>query len=272
MRREKAHRATWTVVMFNQYNLLFLAGAGVFSLALASPRPAIIGLGAEVLWLVIALTSRRVRRWAVRHVLEQDRAHRLEESAALLRTLDPAYSTKVEKLEAIGADIRRLVWERHLEGALFAGSENRLESLLRGFGKMAALHQRLLRFVGDVSPNQLEQELVGLGQSLSAEKDPSVRFLMQQAVSIAQRRFEQQEQLGSQVRLLGVKMGTLEMSLDYLRSQIFGGRSKQELSTEIAQMVGNLTFLMESESEISTSVERLKPTVMPAHPQIARGS
>ena len=114
-----------------------------------------------------------------------------------------------------------------------------------------------LRFVGDANPNQLEHELVGLGQSVSAEKDASVRFLMQQALSIAQRRFEQQEQLGGQLRLLGVRMGTLEMSLDYLRSQIFGGRSKQELSAEIAQMVGNLSFLVDAESEVNTSVGRV---------------
>jgi hypothetical protein len=273
MRHETAHRATWKVVFFNQYNFLFLAGAGVFSLAMASRWPAIIGVVLEAVWLLVALTSRGVRRWAVRHVLEQDRAHRVEESAPVLRTLDPAYAARVEKLEGVGADIRRLVWERGLEGALFAGRENRLESLLRGFARMAALHQRLLRFVGDANPNQLEHELVGLGQSLSAEKDPSVRFLMQQALSIAQRRFEQQEQLGSQVRLLGVRMGTLEMSLDYLRSQIFGGRSKQELSSEITQMVGNLSFLMESESDLNTSVERVKPAAVPAtQPQIVRGS
>jgi hypothetical protein len=216
----------------------------------------------EALWLLLALTSRGVRRWTVRHVLEQDRARRVEQGEAIAQTLDQEYAARVQKLEDIGADIRRLVWERGLEAALFASQENRLESLLLGFCRMAALHQRLVRFVGTATPGQLEEELVGLGQSLSAEKDPSVRFLLQQALTIAQRRFEQQEKLGSQLRLLGVRMGTLEMSLDYLRSQIFAGRSRQELSAEIAQMVSNLSFLLEVEAEVNTSVERIKPTVV----------
>jgi hypothetical protein len=275
MRHGAAHKATstWKVIFFNQYNLLFLAGAAAFSVALASRWPAIIGGVVEALWLLAAVASRGVRRWTVRHVLEQDRARRIEESEPVGRTLEPDYAIRVKKLEDIGDDIRRLVWERGLESALFASQENRLESLLLGFCRMAALHQRLVRFVGTSTPGELEEELVGLGQSLSAEKDPSVRFLLQQALTIAQRRYEQQEKLGSQLRLLGVRMGTLEMSLDYLRSQIFAGRSRQELSAEIAQMVSNLNFLLEVEAEVNTSVERIKPAMVPVGPtQAVRGS
>ena len=273
MRNGTPRRTTWKVIVFNQYNLLFLAGAGAFALALASRWPLIIGGGIEAVWLLAALGSRRIRRWAARHVLEQDRANREAESMPLAQALEPEYASRVEKLEGIGADIRRLVWERGLETGLYADSVNRLESLLLGFCRMATLHQRLSRFVGTTHPAELEQELVGLGQSLSSEKDPSLRFLLQQALSIAQRRFEQQEQMGSQLRLLGVRMGTLEMSLDYLRSQIFAGRSRHELSAEIAQMVGNLSFLLDIEAEINTSVERIQPTVVPvAQTQIARGS
>ncbi len=273
MRHRTAHTSPWKVVLFNQYNLLFLAGAAAFSLALASRWPVIIGAAGEGLWLFAALTSRGVRRWAIRHVLEQDRAHRSAEGAAVVQTLEGEYAARCERLETIGSDIRRLVWDRGLESALFAGDENRLESLLLGFSRMAALHQRLSRFVGTSSPGQLEEELLGLGQSLSSEKNPSVRFLLQQALTIAQRRFDQQEQLGSQLRLLGVRMGTLEMSLDYLRSQIFSGRSRQEVSAEIAQMVTSLGFLMEMEAEVNTSVERIQPKVVPvSQPQIVRGS
>jgi hypothetical protein len=271
MRNQTSQRSTWKVIFFNQYNLLFVAGAVAFSLALASRWPLLLGAAVETLWLLTALVSRRPRRWAARHILEQDRASREADSAPLVQSLGPEYAARVEKLEGIGVDIRRLVWERALEGALFSGDENRLESLLLGFSKMAALHERLSRFVGTTNPAQLEQELVGLGQSLSAEKDPSLRYLLQQALAIAQARFEQQEQMGSQLRLLGVRMGTLEMSLDYLRSQIFAGRSRQELSAEIAQMVGNLSFLLDIESEINTSVERIQPTVVPATAQAVRG-
>jgi hypothetical protein len=263
MRQPTAHKASWKVAYLNQYNLLFLAGVLAFSLALASRWPLIIGGAVEVLWLLLALTSRRARRWAARHILQQDHSRREVASQALARGLEPAYTDRIQKLEVIGADIRRLVWERSLERALYSGDENRLESLLLAFIRMSALHQRLSRFVGNVSPAQMEQELLGLGQSLSAEKDPSVRFLLQQALSIAQRRFEQHSQLDSQLRLLGVRMGTLEMSLEYLRSQVFAGRSEQDLSAEIAHMMTNLSYLVELETEVNTSVERIGPPPLP---------
>jgi hypothetical protein len=262
MRQEPSRKTSWTVVYFNQYNLLLMAGAGVFALALASRWPLIIGAIGEVLWLIVSLTSRTVRRWAVRHVLDQDHERRMDDADAIAKTLEPDYASRVEKLEAVGIDIRRMIWERGLEGALFTGNENRLESLLMGFTKMASLHQRLSRLIGGTDPNRLEQELVALGQSLSSEKDASIRFVLQQAIAIAQRRFEQQEQLENQLRLLGVRMGTLEISLDYLRSNIFAGTSEKDLAAEITQLMSNLSYLVELETEVNTSVERLhKPAV-----------
>jgi hypothetical protein len=266
MRREPARRTSWKVVYFNQYNLLLVSGAAVFSLALASRWPLIVGGVAEAIWLIVSLTSRSVRRWAVSHVLDQDRERRVDEAQPVCKTLEPDYVGRLEKIEAVGTDIRRMIWERGLEGALFSGTENRLESLLLGFAKMAALHQRLSRLIGGTDPNLLEQELVALGQSLSSEKDGSIRFVLQQAIGIAQRRFEQRERLENQLRLLGVRMGTLEMSLDYLRSNVFAGRSEKDLAAEITQLMSNLSYLVELETEVNTSVERLHPPAIASVP------
>jgi hypothetical protein len=263
MRQATAQRGSWKRAYLNQYNLLFVAGTAAFSLALASRWPAIVGGAIELFWLLLALTSRRVRRWSARHVLDQDRSRREAESDAYLRAMDQVYTDRIQRIEVVGTDIRRLSWERSIEVALYSGEENRLEALLLAFIRMAALHQRLARYAGSASASQLEQELMGLGQSLAAEKDPSVRFLLQQALSIAQRRFEQQSKLESQLRLLGVRMGTLEMSLDYLRSQIFAGRSEQDISAEVSHLMGNLSYLVEMESDVNTSVERLGPPPLP---------
>ena len=272
MRQETPHRATWKVVFFNQYNILFLAGAGAFSLALASRWPAILGAAGEIFWLLTAFGNRRVRRWAVSHVLEQDRARREEKSAAVAQTLDPTYASRVEKLEAVGADIRRLVWERGLESALYSGEENRLESLLFAFSGSAA-PPRSAWPVSWVTPTRTIRAGTGGFGSVAVRGEGRFRALLDAAGAlIAQRRLEQQEQLGNELRLLGVRMGTLEMSLDYLRSQIFGGRSKQELSAEIAQMATNLSFVVNAEGVVE-SVGRVQPSVVPVtQPHIVRSS
>jgi hypothetical protein len=235
----------WKVVLFNQYNLALLGAAAAFSMALASRWPALIAGVGELVWISFALSSRGVRRWTVRHGLEQDRARRVTATASTVGALDPAYATRVQRLEELGADIRRLAWERELEPALLQG-ENRLEAALAAFLEMAALHQQLSRFSRHADSAQLEAEVLSLGQSLASEQDPTARGVLAQALSIAHRRFEQQESLENELRLLSYRMGTVEMSLDYLRASIFAGRSERDLSLETAQLMEGLAPLAEA--------------------------
>lgn len=248
------------VIVFNQYNLVFLGAAAAYSLALPARWPAIVAAGGEALWLAFALSSGTVRRWAVKHMLEQDRALRIAASTDATNELEPSYAARVAALETVGNDIRRLVWERGLASALRPVDANHLESLLLTFTKMATLHQRLSRFTRHLKPAQLEEEILGLGQSLSTEQNPSIRFLLSQALSMAQGRFEQQEQLESQLRVLGVKMATLEMSLDYLRSHIFGGRSERDLAADVGQLMANLSFLSDLEAEATPAMTAARVT------------
>jgi hypothetical protein len=254
MHARTAPRGITKVILFNQYNLVLIAASLVFSLALASPWPAIVGAGAELLWLLVGFSSRRARRWAARHVIEEAGVQRASEIADIGKTLEPAYAERVQTLESLATDIRRLARERALEAALVQGGQDGLQTPLLAFARMAALHQRLSSIVGRSDPANLEEEIVGLGQSLSREQDPSVHFLLSQALTVAQGRLQQQEQLGSQLRGLGVRMGTLEMSFDYIRSYIVMGKPEKDLTAEVAQLIGSLRFVSEAEAQVEASV------------------
>jgi hypothetical protein len=186
--------------------------------------------------------------------------------------LEPAYAERVQTLEALAADIRRLARERDLDAALVLGGEDGLQTPLLAFARMAALHQRLSGIVGRSDPAQLEEEIVGLGQSLSREQDATVHFLLTQALTVAQGRLQQQEQLGSQLRGLGVRMGTLEMSFDYIRSYIVMGKSERDLTTEVAQLIGSLRFVSEAEAQVEASVASMTSAPVLAVPADLRGA
>jgi hypothetical protein len=261
MGRDSTRNSFGRVIVFNQYNLVFLGAAAAYSLALPSRWPAIVAAGCEILWVGFALSSTTVRRWAIKHMLEQDRADRVARTAPMLKELEPVYAARVEALEVVGADIRRLVRECGLDAALRPLEGNHLEALLTAFTEMAMLHQRLSSFTKHAKPAQLEEEIVGLGQSFATEQNSSIRFLLSQALSMAQGRFEKQEQLESQLRMLSVKMGTLELSLDYLRSHIFGGRSEQALAGDVAQLLANLSFLSDLEAAANPATTTTNPAM-----------
>src|SRR6266545_4581540 len=52
--------------LFNQYNYILLGSTALFAAATGSWLPAVIGAGAEVLWLVLGADTRAFRRWAAK--------------------------------------------------------------------------------------------------------------------------------------------------------------------------------------------------------------
>jgi hypothetical protein len=241
----------------NQYNIIYIVAALAFSLALMSPWPAVAGAVGELLWLTIGATSEGFQQWAQQRLVEDERSQRSAADASVVRGLEPVYATRTQALQNMAQEIRRLARERGIDPRLFNGPEDRLEMLLGAFVKMAALHQRLSRFASDGGPNHLEEEIVRLGQSLADEKDPAVRLSLRQALTLGQRRLKQHEQIDSQRRALGVKMGTLEMSFDYLRSHVFSGSSPQELAIELQELVAGANFLNAAEAEANASLARM---------------
>lgn len=246
----------------NQYNVILLLGAAAFSLAFMSWIPLAVAAAGELIWLSIGASSDAFRSWAERQQMQARREQRLADESTVVRGLEPVYATRVKTLQGLGEEIRRLARERGVQHGLFEGPEDRLEILFASFVKMAILHQRLSRFVADASPNHLEEEIVRLGQALADEKDPAVRLSLRQALTLGQRRLKQHEQIESQRRALGVKMGTLEMSFDYLRSQVFSGSSPQELAGELQELVAGASFLTAAEAEANASLARLSGTTV----------
>ncbi|HEY0710402.1 MAG TPA: hypothetical protein VGG33_26585 [Polyangia bacterium] len=244
----------------NQYNLIFLVGAAVFALALWSPWPLLIAAVAEFLWLTFGAKSDRFRAWSAAQEEKDRDARRGLEGATLARGLEGPYAARVQALRGLADQIRLFARERGIDPRLFAEPEDRFELLVASFVKMAMLHQRLTRFVAEASPASLEEEIVRLGQALGDEKDPAVRLSLRQALTVGQRRLKQHEQIESQRRALGVKMGTLEMSFDYLRSHVLSGNPPQELASELQELIASASFLTAAEAEANASLARLTAT------------
>jgi hypothetical protein len=247
---------------FNQYNIILLGGAVAFAAATMSPLPLLIAAGAEIVWLMIASGSRHFRRWASEQAAEEVQIQNAASRVTATRTLEPSYAERVAMVETMASDIRRMVKERGLDPTPLDRQDRGLDGLLMLFVKMAALHQQLTRFSASVNTAHVEEEIVRLGQAVSDEKDPSVKLSLRQALAIGQRRLKQHEVIESQRRAVGVKMTTLEMSFDYLRSHVFGGTSTQELAAEMDEVAAGAAFLTAAEAEAQAAFAKMQSTVV----------
>src|SRR6185295_2154643 len=99
------------------------------------------------------------------------------------------------------------------------------------------LHQRINRLIAAAPVAPITEEIARLERDLKQETDPAVRASLTEAVQLGQRRLRQQGQLESRRRALGLKMSTLETSLEFLRSHLLGGGSEAELLVEIDELL-----------------------------------
>ncbi len=242
------------------YNLIGLGAAVVYSFALWTPWPAIVGAIGELAWMTVGATSGWFRRLVDREQAAAIEWRRKATQVELVRGLDSGYEARVTTLQALAVDLRNLLRERGIAATVLGAtprSEDLLDQLIAAFVKMSFLHQRLSRFVADANPAELTADTERLTQALASEKDPAVRLSVRQALTLGQRRQKAQETIDAQRRALGVKMNTLEMAFDFLRSQAFAATPAQELAAELQEMVGGANFIGGAEAEANALLARL---------------
>jgi hypothetical protein len=238
----------------NQYNVIALLGAGGLSLALWSWIPAAAGVVGEMLWLVVAPSTKPFQRWAVAQAAGERQNQRQAQTAQAARKLDDAYTGRVNQLGQVIDEIRRLAADAGMNPAVFDRGGDRLQALVATFIQMAMLHQRLVRFLGSSQTSNLEEEVARLGHQMTTEKDAGVRLTMRQTLTVAQRRLKQHEQIDGTRRALEAKMQTMEMSLDYLRSQIFAGGAEADLENQLDELAATVSFLPDLEAEATATI------------------
>jgi hypothetical protein len=238
----------------NQYNIIALLGAVGLALALGSWLPVAAALAGELLWVFVAPSTETFRRWANVQVAGEKHNLRQSETAQATRRLDEAYAARVSQLGRIIDEIRRLAAEREIHPSVFDRDGDRLQALVQTFIQMATLHQRLVRFLAGSQTTNLEEELARLGREMSAEKDAGVRLTLRQTLTVAQRRLKQHEQIDGTRRALEAKMQTLEMSLDYVRSQIFAGGAEADLDHQLDELQATVSFLPDLEAEATATL------------------
>ncbi|HXU84056.1 MAG TPA: hypothetical protein VN914_21825 [Polyangia bacterium] len=250
--------------LLNQYNIIGLVGAAGLSLALESWIPVAVAVVGELLWLALASQTPGYRQFASEQAVGARRTQQAAETAQATRRLDDAYTARVNQLGRVADDVRRLAAERGMDPSIFERGGDRLQALVQTFIQMSALHQRLVRFLGGSPTTNLDEEVARLSKDMTAEKDAGVRLTLRQTLTVAQRRQKQHEQIEGTRRALEAKMRTLEMSLDFMRSQVFAGGAEADLENQLDELAATVSFLPDLEAEATATIASARSTA--AHP------
>jgi hypothetical protein len=234
----------------NQYNLILLGGAVLFTLAFASVIPLAVGVAAELVWLGAAPRSPAFRRWAERRNAAARLARLDLEARATLGALDPVYHARHAGLGRQSDEIVLLLSEQlGARGPELDAVREKLAELGAVFVRFSAVHERLARFVDETSVGDIEQEILRTREQLAAERDLAVRVTVRQALTLAERRLAQWEQIGNTRRAVEVKLDTLEKSFAYVRSRAMGLASSADVVRDLDALLGQVQTVSALEAE-----------------------
>jgi hypothetical protein len=269
-----------------QYNVILLGGSALLSLTAASPYPLAVGLAGELVWLTLAPNLPAFRRWvdarrggaqgvaaqpagaygagaygAGIHALGAPRTapaltsgtKDIEPLAAesarvsVPPPLDAAHSARLAQLERVIAEVRGIGADSGDPD--FDRAAAKLELLLPEFRKLAAHHQRLLRFLEEVRKPELEAEIAELGRAFAAETDLGLRLTLRQARTQAERRLEQRARILATSRAAEIKLGTIERSIGHCRGlSLVSARELAEEAESLVAQLGSLAQVLENET------------------------
>jgi hypothetical protein len=256
---------------FNQYNFIMLGGAALYAVASQSWLPAIVGLGAETLWLVLGADSGPFRRWAARQD-EKDARKRLEQQMVALQAgLDEQHAERFATLRQLVTEVGQLASEnKGIETLLLRDEMAKLGQILLSFLRMATMGQRLRDYLRDNQGSDIENDIARAQRALRSEGDPRVQASYKQALALAQKRLRQHDQIENAHKALVVQMDTLEKALTYLKSHIVGIGSRDELAQELDGLVLGVASVADLEAEADQVLSDVRGTAA-ARASLAQG-
>jgi hypothetical protein len=252
-------QSLWKRAFFNQYNYILLASTALFTAATGSWLPAVVGVGAEILWMVLGVDTKGFRRWVAAQDAKESQKRLEQERTEMLYGLDDRYVQRYDALRGMVTEIRQLAAENQgLETSLIQDEMAKLDQLLDSFLRMATAHQRLAIYLQQNPGAQVEREIAQDQRLLRSETDPRVQSSLKQAISLGQKRLAKHGQIEGAWKSLSVQIDTLEKSFDYLKSHILGIGTREELAAALDDLVAGVASVSELEATTDDLHDELK--------------
>jgi hypothetical protein len=244
-----------------QYNVILLGGAALFSAASASFVPLAVGLAAEAAWLAVGPRLPSFRHWVdARAFFAAGTMGQQDPLVQSMETLDGEHNGRLLRLGALLGEIRGLASQaRGPGGAELNAAVSELESVRPAFLRLCQLHQKLSLFVADPSVLHLETELSRLNESFAKEKDISVRLTLRQAITLVERRIEHRERMASVRRAGGLRLELIESSLSHVRSHGLTLSAPLDLAAEIRGLIQQVNSVSTLEQEAGDAGAASRP-------------
>ena len=242
----------------NPYNLSLLGGAAAASLLTLNPLPILGAVGLEVLWLLWAPDSRRLRHllWDPRFAKLRE-AIEAEERSRRIAGLPEADRERVEALVARRKEIERLAAQNPtFTGELLRGELVKTDRLVDAFVEMALTCGRYTAYLESVDERVLARDVDRYAAEVRRGDPEDQRTeISQKNLAIVVKR---QERMREIQHYLGVARGQLDLienTFQLIADQIVTMQSPKELSGQLDELLEGVEAIKQSARDTEALLE-----------------
>ena len=256
--RQKIHekRSYLKAAFANPYNLSLFAGGLIASALTLNPLLAIVTLGLEVLWVVNAPGSKKLREWLWDPQFEAAEQKELQElRARQLHNLDEVDRERVVTLIARQQEINGLAAQNpSFTGELLRTELTKTDRLVEAFIEMATTCSRYETYLDSINLSELERdrrrwEAIVNDQSIhDSQSDIAAKNL-----TVIMKRFEKMKEINSYLTLARGQLDLIENSFQLIADQIVTMQSPQELTGQLDELLDGV----ESIKQTAADTERM---------------
>jgi hypothetical protein len=242
----------------NPYNLSLLGGAAAASLLTLNPLPILGAVGLEVLWLLWAPDSKRLRHllWDPRFAKLKD-AIEAEERGRRLGVLPADDRERVEALVARRKEIEQLAAHNpSFSGELLRNELVKTDRLVDAFVEMAVTCWRYRAYLDSVDEQALARDVDRYAAEVRRGDPADQRTeISRKNLAIVVKR---QERMREIERYLGVARGQLDLienSFQLIADQIVTMQSPKELSGQLDELLEGVEAIKQSARDTEALLE-----------------
>jgi hypothetical protein len=240
----------------NPYHLALLGGGLALAGLTLSPLLALIVVGLEVLWMVLAPGSSLLQRvlWDPRFDQEQAAAEQ-QARAARLQNLDESDRERVTTLLARQQQINYLAAQNpSFTGELLRTELTKTDRLVESFIEMANTCTRYDAYLKSIDLSSLDKNRRRWEAMIQDRQEPDSEVdIARKNLGVIMKRFDKMKEIQHFLRLARGQLDLIENSFQLIADQIVTMQSPQELTGQLDELLDGV----ESIKQTAADTERL---------------
>jgi hypothetical protein len=240
----------------NPYNLSLLVGGLAASALTLNPLLAVITVGLEVLWVVNAPGSKKLREWLWDPTFDQEeQAQQQAARAERLKNLDEESRERVVSLLARQQEINSLAAQNpSFTGELLRTELTKTDRLVEAFIDMANTCSRYEAYLDSVNASELEKERRRWETTVKNQEEGSPEAdIARKNLAVIMKRFDKMKEIHHYLRVARGQLDLIEQSFQLIADQIVTMQSPQELTGQLDELLDGV----ESIKQTAADTERI---------------